>query len=76
MPDNYEIEKGLNPLVDDSSGDLDNDGVSNLDEYLRGTNPVHYDYPIVLVFGVAATVATIIVGGYVYYQKYWVHLGG
>jgi hypothetical protein len=76
MPDNYEIEMGLNPLVDDSARDHDEDGVSNLDEYLRGTRPNYYDFPIVLVLGVAAVVATIIVGGYVYYQKYWVHLGG
>jgi hypothetical protein len=76
MPDNYEVENGLNPLVDDSSGDLDEDGVSNLDEYLRGTNPNIPNFPIVLVFGVAGVVATVIVGGYIYYQKYWVHLGG
>ncbi len=76
MPDNYEVENGLNPLVDDSSRDLDNDGISNLDEYLRGTDPANYDFPIVLALGVAAVAATIIAGGYVYYQKYWVHLGG
>jgi hypothetical protein len=76
MPDYYEIEMGLNPLVDDSSSDLDSDGVSNLDEYLRGTSPAIYDFPIVLLLGVAAVVVSIIAGGYIYYQKYWVHLGG
>ncbi|MFX0056333.1 MAG: M28 family peptidase [Candidatus Hermodarchaeota archaeon] len=76
MPDNYEIENGLDPLVDDSSGDLDEDGVNNLDEYLRGTNPNHYDFPMVIVMSVAGIVATVIFGGYIYYQKYWVHLGG
>ncbi|MFX1261695.1 MAG: M28 family peptidase [Promethearchaeota archaeon] len=75
MPDNYEVENGLDPLVDDSSDDLDEDGVSNLDEYLRGTNPNHYDLPMVIVMGIAGTVATVIVGGYVYYQKYWIHPG-
>jgi hypothetical protein len=76
MPDNYEIEMGLNPLVDDSSNDPDEDGVDNLNEYLRGTNPLYYDFPVVLVLGVGASVALVIIGGYLYYQKRWVHLGG
>ena len=76
MPDNYEVDNGLDPLVDDSLLDLDADGVSNLDEYLRGTNPNHYDFPMVIAMSVAGIVAVVIVGGYIYYQKYWVHLGG
>jgi clumping factor A len=76
MPDNYEVDNGLNPLVDDSSADPDEDGVSNLDEYLRGTDPNHYDFPMVIAMSVSGIVAVVIVGGYVYYQKYWVHLGG
>lgn len=76
MPDNYEIEMGLNPLVDDSTDDQDGDGVSNLDEYLRGTSPNYYDFPIVLAMGIAAVLATVIAAGYIYYKKYWVHLGG
>jgi RHS repeat-associated protein len=39
MPDVYETANGLDPLVDDSAYDLDNDGVSNLDEFLAGTDP-------------------------------------
>jgi hypothetical protein len=39
MPDRFEIDNGLNPLIDDASGDLDGDGISNLDEYLAGSNP-------------------------------------
>ncbi|MEJ2422949.1 MAG: putative Ig domain-containing protein [Candidatus Thiodiazotropha sp.] len=40
MPDAYEnLFEGLDPLVDDANGDLDGDGVSNIDEYLAGTNP-------------------------------------
>ncbi len=35
MPDNWEIEHGLNPNVPDSNGDFDNDGYSNLEEYLN-----------------------------------------
>ncbi|MHA1369947.1 MAG: hypothetical protein ACTSRA_09570 [Promethearchaeota archaeon] len=39
MPDNWENSFGLNPQLDDSSGDLDLDGISNLNEYLNGTIP-------------------------------------
>ncbi len=40
MPDAFEnLHDGLDPLVADGNGDLDGDGVSNLDEYLSGTNP-------------------------------------
>jgi len=37
IPDSYETANGLNPAVNDAAGDLDGDGLSNLDEYLRGT---------------------------------------
>jgi len=37
MPDTWESEGQLDPLSDDSGGDRDSDGLSNLDEYLRGT---------------------------------------
>ena len=43
MPDDWEIAHGLNPLVDDSLFDNDNDGLSNLEEYLRGTDPNNPD---------------------------------
>lgn len=40
MPDDWESRYGLNPVdPTDAAGDLDGDGVSNLDEYLRGTEP-------------------------------------
>ena len=39
MPDGWEVAHGLNPLVNDAGGDLDGDGVTNLDEYLQGRNP-------------------------------------
>jgi hypothetical protein len=39
MPDAWEIEFELNPLVDDATEDPDGDGISNLEEYLGGTDP-------------------------------------
>lgn len=39
MPDTFESANGLNPAVNDASGDLDRDGWSNRMEYLAGTNP-------------------------------------
>ncbi|MGC3990593.1 MAG: hypothetical protein QM796_13115 [Chthoniobacteraceae bacterium] len=39
MPDAWEVNHGLNPLVDDSASDPDNDGLLNWQEYLLGTNP-------------------------------------
>ncbi|MDU9047997.1 MAG: hypothetical protein Q3M30_04050 [Candidatus Electrothrix sp. Rat3] len=40
MPDNWEIQHGLNPEdPTDADSDMDNDGISNLDEYLGGSEP-------------------------------------
>ncbi len=38
MPDIYEAANGLNPAVDDSAGDLDGDGLTNVAEYNNGTD--------------------------------------
>lgn len=35
MPDEWEIAMGLNPDVADDSGDLDNDGYTNIEEYIN-----------------------------------------
>lgn len=35
MPDDWEIAMGLNPQVADDSGDLDNDGYTNIEEYIN-----------------------------------------
>ncbi|MGD9086245.1 MAG: fibronectin type III domain-containing protein [Desulfobacterales bacterium] len=40
MPDAWETQYGLDPLVDDASQDSDGDGLSNLAEYLADSNPV------------------------------------
>ena len=36
MPDDWEIERGLNPDVNDSAGDDDGDGYTNIEEYING----------------------------------------
>jgi hypothetical protein len=42
MPDQWEIQYGLNPLVDDALGDLDDDGILNFEEYQAGTIPDNF----------------------------------
>ena len=39
MPDGWEVQYGLNPLVDDANGDLDGDRFTNLEEYQKETLP-------------------------------------
>lgn len=39
MPDAWEMVYGLDPLVNDAFGDLDGDGITNIDEYLEGSDP-------------------------------------
>jgi hypothetical protein len=44
MPDEWEIKYDLDPKnPDDAEGDLDEDGISNLDEYRDGTDPGNED---------------------------------
>lgn len=43
MPDGWEVDHGLNPLVNDSSLDPDSDGLTNLQEYMLGTDPKDND---------------------------------
>jgi len=38
MPDGYEVEHGLNPVMDDTQGDIDGDGQKNIEEYEAGTD--------------------------------------
>jgi hypothetical protein len=37
MPDSYELANGLDPDVDDADGDLDEDGLTNFQEFERNT---------------------------------------
>ncbi|MHA2142121.1 MAG: hypothetical protein ACXADD_11520 [Candidatus Thorarchaeota archaeon] len=76
MPDGYEIEYGLDPLVDDAANDNDGDGVTNLDEFRRGTNPMSYEIPVLIIVLGGASVVLVIGGGVYYYKRHWVHLGG
>jgi VCBS repeat-containing protein len=43
MEDWWELLYGLDPEGDDAAEDLDRDGLSNLEEYLRGINPLKAD---------------------------------
>ncbi len=43
MPDDWEIAHGLNPWVDDADIDSDGDGLSNIEEYERSTDPFNPD---------------------------------
>jgi len=43
MIDGWEIEYGLNPLIDDSQQDIDRDGYTNIKEYNRALNPNKWD---------------------------------
>lgn len=46
MNDRWEFDNGLNVAVNDAAGDLDSDGITNLDEYTGGTNPAGFDATI------------------------------
>ena len=39
MPDGWEVYNGLNPLIDDASGDADSDGLTNYEEFIYDTDP-------------------------------------
>jgi hypothetical protein len=43
LPDDWEIAHGLNPGFNDTNLDSDGDGLTNWEEYLRGTDPLNPD---------------------------------
>ncbi|MCP4553423.1 MAG: fibronectin type III domain-containing protein [Bacteroidetes bacterium] len=38
MDDGWEVDNGLNPVLNDANGDIDNDGITNIDEYKQGSD--------------------------------------
>jgi len=49
LPDDYELANGLDPLTsEDAAADSDSDGVSNLNEFINGSNPQEDDYAPVI----------------------------
>jgi hypothetical protein len=43
MPDGWEVDNGLDPLVDDALGDPDSDSLRNQDEYIHNGDPQNPD---------------------------------
>lgn len=48
IPDWWEVLYALNPNVNDSAEDADRDGLSNLEEFSSGSNPIVQDRPSVV----------------------------
>ena len=43
MPDGWEVDNNLDPLMDDADEDSDNDGLTNLEEYNYNTDASNLD---------------------------------
>ena len=50
MLDNFEVRFGLDPFNDDTAGDLDADGLTNIEEYMAGSDPRDPDSPVTTFF--------------------------
>ena len=58
LPDDYEADNGFNPTdPTDADGDLDGDGISNLDEFFAGSDPARDEQPPQLLIPADLTVA-------------------
>ncbi|MCK5390414.1 MAG: hypothetical protein KAJ36_07980, partial [Candidatus Thorarchaeota archaeon] len=63
LPDAWELENGLDPLVKDAAEDPDADSYTNLEEYLRGSDPQVAEViepPYLLWIGVSSTSVVLI----------------
>jgi hypothetical protein len=74
IPDAWELANGLNPLVNDAQEDPDEDGKSNLYEYLDGTDPLVAENEEEVsvpwyVIPTVAIVALIVVVSWVLYRE-------
>ncbi|MEW6535145.1 MAG: hypothetical protein AB1454_05940 [Candidatus Auribacterota bacterium] len=43
MPDGWEVDNSLNPIINDTDDDIDNDGLTNIEEFYHGTAPNNPD---------------------------------
>ena len=70
MPDLWELENGLNPLFDDSMLDADEDGKSNLQEYLDESDPqMEETEPIPIIWFIAPPVVIAVIVSFLYYRR-------
>ena len=62
LPDGFEVDFGLNPLANDAASDPDENGLTNLEELLAGSDPTDATSPQ-LIFFVAKTGSDVLETG-------------
>ncbi|MHA2161260.1 MAG: M28 family peptidase [Candidatus Thorarchaeota archaeon] len=70
MPDAWELRYSLDPLLNDSGLDPDGDMLTNLEEYLRGSNPILHESLLGSVPIFAISLALIILAPLMVWHKY------
>lgn len=63
MSDPWEVANGLNPLVDDANENPDHDKYTNIEEYLRGSDPNVADVEPIPIIWVATPIAALVIIG-------------
>ncbi|MFW9847853.1 MAG: M28 family peptidase [Candidatus Thorarchaeota archaeon] len=65
MPDGWEYNNDLDPTINDAALDSDEDGLSNLDEFLTGHDPQVADWSplpdLILIGGIGGTIVVILI---------------